>query len=111
MKHIIEIKHSGLNQYGADEVNKHFIKKYGIDRVNKNYNGKLPYNVGDKFLYKLPAKKQYKNVKRFNKLGLENFVCTWEDMKIKLKHLNYETETFKLVKVGQANKTYNRIFK
>jgi hypothetical protein len=87
---MIEIRHSGLNQYGADEVNKHIIKKYGIDKVNESYNGKLPYNVGDKFLYKLPTKKQYKNVKRFNKLGLENFVCTWEGMKIKLKHLSIE---------------------
>lgn len=54
---MIEIKHSGLNQYGVDEIQNY-------------YNGKHSFKIG--YGLALPTTKQFKDIKHYNKLGLEN---------------------------------------
>jgi hypothetical protein len=72
---MIEIRHSGLNQYGVDEIQNY-------------YNGKHSFKIG--YGLALPTTKQFKDIKHYNKLGLENVIGTWDGFKVKLKHLSIE---------------------
>jgi hypothetical protein len=72
---MIEIRHSGLNQHGVDEISNY-------------YNGKHSFKIG--YGLALPTTKQFKDIKHYSKLGLENVIGTWDGFKVKLKHLNIE---------------------
>jgi hypothetical protein len=75
---MIEIRHSGLNQHGVDEISNYY----------KFSNGKHLFKIG--YCLSLPTTKQFKDIKHISKLGLENVIGTWDGFKVKLKHLNIE---------------------
>ena len=83
---MIEIRHSGLNQHGVDEIQNY-------------YNNKHIFKIG--YGLALSTTKQFKDIKHLNKLGSENVIGTWDGFKVKLKHLNIE--------VYEVEMIYNKI--
>ena len=80
VKKIIEVKLMGLNELGVKELND-FYK----DNIEKGYMEE--FSFGDDYIIK---KKRFKQFKEFDRVGLENYITTFNRTKVLVDEGEYK---------------------